>query len=253
MFGAYSYSDDGDEAFQLILEARKLIRTRSYVAAIEKLQGSITLAEEAGQKFIAAIAHNNIAEIYRLHRNFSQALYYYRRAIEIYREIGNQNGLATTQRQIDDFLLQPVESGDILAREREKRIHDAIEQIRDRVRARENRKEPHDTGEPESAAYLNRVKKAIVGSWKYPEEASRIIEEVKVEVSFIILQDGRLKKLGILKSAGNSAMDREAIRAVMAAAPFPSIPEQLGRKQINVEFTFNYLPEKTQLESKEKN
>jgi len=48
-------------------------------------------------------------------------------------------------------------------------------------------------------------------------------------------------------------MDREAIRAVMAAAPFPSIPEQLGRKQINVEFTFNYLPEKTQLESKEKN
>jgi len=40
-------------------------------------------------------------------------------------------------------------------------------------------------------------------------------------------------------------MDQEALRAVKGSAPFHRIPEKLGLKRMSVEFTFNYILEKT--------
>lgn len=249
---SYGFPQERDDPFRLILEARGVARTGRYSQALEMLQGSLILAEESGQKLIAAIALNNIAEIYRLHENTAAALNYYRQALDIYIDVGNRNGMAAARQKIDELLPQPEEVKEISASEREKRIREAIERVRDRLRAQQQKRASPEVAELDYAAYLDRVKKAVVRAWSYPERASRNREGGKVEVGFTILQDGQLKSVRISRSSGYASMDREAVRAVRAAAPFHPIPEQIGIKQISIEFTFNYVYDQTQQESEKR-
>lgn len=240
---SYGLSDDGEDKFRLILEARRMARAGAYVEALETLQESIAVAENGGQKLIAAIALNNIAEIHRLQGNTALALNYYRQALDTYILIGNQNGMATTRQRIDGLLLQAGDVKMIPVSKRETLLHDAIEQIRNRLKDQQEKGETPDTGETEYATYTEGVKKAIVRVWSYPEAASQNREEGKVKVEFTILRDGQLEDVRILRSSGHDSIDREAIRAVKAAAPFHRIPEQLGLTRMSIEFTFNYILE----------
>ncbi|MCH8055145.1 MAG: TonB family protein [Deltaproteobacteria bacterium] len=242
LMASYGLSDDRDDAFRLILEARGTARIEKYREALRLLQESIAVAEEAGQKLLVAIALGNIAEIYRLHGNTTEALNHYRQALDIYIEIENQSGIATTRQQIAEHLPPTEETS---SSKRDKLIREAIDRVKNRLKAQQKKSQPPDARESEYAAYLAGVKKAVVSVWNSLEGASRRKEEGRVGVKFTILQDGKLESLRISSSSGHASMDRGAIRAVKAAAPFHRIPEQLGLKQISIEFTFNTILEKS--------
>ncbi len=99
---------------------------------------------------------------------------------------------------------------------------------------------PQNTRQTVYKIYLKQVKENIVRAWRYPEQASEVREEGKVDVEFTILKDGRLLDVRILQSSGFSSLDREAIRAVGAASPFKPIPDQMRVTKLPIRFTFNY-------------
>lgn len=55
----------------------------------------------------------------------------------------------------------------------------------------------------------------------YPKIAVRMEWEGKVEVSFIILSDGGVKGIKVVKSSGREILDKSAMEAVKLASPFP--------------------------------
>lgn len=243
--GPYAFSAENSDSFGLVLEARALARTGRYSQALLTLHRSLSISEQSGDNPTAALALNNIAEIYQLQGNSSEALNFYRQALEKYRTVGYQSGVAVTQKRIDELLLQPEDARKTSPGKRETMIEQAIERVKNRVLAQQQETGPKIKGGSEYAAYIQGVKNGIVRIWKYPEEALQNQQEGRVEVEFTILEDGRLENVRVLHSSGYASMDQEAIRAVKAAQPFHRIPDRLGLRRMSIEFTFNYVLEKS--------
>ena len=65
--------------------------------------------------------------------------------------------------------------------------------------------------------------------------------EGKVVIRFIILQDGRLcEEILLVSSSGAEILDNAAISAVRNAAPFPALPKELRREQLQVELPMSF-------------
>ena len=148
----YSFSVELDATLLLITEARSAARAGRYEAAQEKLRETILFAEAAGQKLEMAIALNNLAEVYRLKGERAEALNYYRRALAIYDEIGHQPGILIVRKQIGEAQKAPngpseaslegttQPEQEISPSLRLRLIHEAIEQVKKRVRDRQEEK-----------------------------------------------------------------------------------------------------------------
>ncbi|MBI2989135.1 MAG: tetratricopeptide repeat protein [Deltaproteobacteria bacterium] len=142
-----------DATLLLINEARSAARAGRYEAAQERLREAIMFAEAAGQKLEMAIALNNLAEVYRLKGERAEAVNYYRRALAIYDEIGHQPGIRTVRKQIEETRKAPNGPGqaslegttpperEISPSLRQRLIDQAIEQVKKRVRDRQEDKE----------------------------------------------------------------------------------------------------------------
>lgn len=149
----YASSAELDATLLLINEARSAARAGRYEAAQERLREAIMFAEAVGQKLEMAIALNNLAEVYRLKGEWAEALDHYRRALAIYDEIGHQPGTRIVRKQIEETQKTPNGPGEAslerttpLEREispslRQRLIHQAIEQVKKRVRDRQEEKE----------------------------------------------------------------------------------------------------------------
>ncbi len=87
----------------------------------------------------------------------------------------------------------------------------------------------------EQFAYIRELvqKKAF-----YPRIAVRMEWEGKVEVSFVILSDGRAKDIKVAKSSGREILDNSAIEAVKLASPFPRPPATV---ELKVPVTYKLL------------
>jgi TonB family protein len=59
-----------------------------------------------------------------------------------------------------------------------------------------------------------------------------------VVVTFDILRDGSIRNPQIAQRSGNGTLDYSALRAVMDAAPFPTLPPGYDRNEANVELRF---------------
>jgi protein TonB len=81
------------------------------------------------------------------------------------------------------------------------------------------------------------VRKKIESSKKYPVAAHSVGIEGRTGVKIIILRDGRLKKVEVVKSSGRRILDRAAVQSVHDAAPFPPIPEKLRKDEIEMSIT----------------
>jgi len=88
--------------------------------------------------------------------------------------------------------------------------------------------------------YMNIIEKSIEGAWKYPEQATRINEEAKVEIDFTIRQDGWLENVRVTHSSGVRSLDNQAIKSVVTNEPYNPVPEAIGLEKLNLSFTFNY-------------
>ena len=70
------------------------------------------------------------------------------------------------------------------------------------------------------------IRDAIQQGISYPATARRMGWEGKVVVSFLLLADGSVRDVRIVRGSGHPALDRGAVDAVRKAAPFPKPPAE---------------------------
>jgi TonB family protein len=97
-----------------------------------------------------------------------------------------------------------------------------------------------DTVDKRYISYAGIIKGGIIKHWKYPEEAKENLIEGKLMVIFSLAKQGNLTQIEIISSSGYEILDEEALRAVSAAAPFPTFPEHITVSRLNVKANFNY-------------
>ena len=102
----------------------------------------------------------------------------------------------------------------------------------------EKHDELRETSKPESESekvtqkYVNQyirehfdyINKSVRLNISYPRRARKMLMEGRVIVSFVVRLDGSIKDLIIKQSSGHSILDKNVIRAVKRAAPFPPPP-----------------------------
>lgn len=97
-------------------------------------------------------------------------------------------------------------------------------------------------GEPAAAAefdtaqtYLEMVRLRIERQKKYPAAAKRRQIEGVVTLRFVITLEGAVTGAVVAETSGREVLDKAALRAVRAAAPFPQPPSALFKRPISLE------------------
>jgi protein TonB len=100
---------------------------------------------------------------------------------------------------------------------------------------------PLDTADPRYTEYFVELKKRIEANWVYPQEAARKGQSGHGLVGFVLRRDGSLREVEIVQSSGVTLLDRYLVNAIRLAAPFPPVPDRLGRDSLPVAMTFRYI------------
>jgi protein TonB len=83
-------------------------------------------------------------------------------------------------------------------------------------------------------SFAEAVRRKIESKKRYPIAAQRVGIEGRTGIKMTILKDGRLQKVEIVKPSGYEILDRAALQSVRDAAPFPPIPKEMGRDEIQM-------------------
>jgi protein TonB len=87
---------------------------------------------------------------------------------------------------------------------------------------------PEDVQEHLRQRYINEhflyIKKIIQQNLTYPHAAKRAGLSGVVTVTFMVLENGRVDHINILKSSGHSVLDSNAIKTIQDVSPFPKPP-----------------------------
>ncbi len=87
--------------------------------------------------------------------------------------------------------------------------------------------------------YLSKIRERLERAKVYPLKARIAGYEGVVEISFSILQDGRVSKIEILSSSGYAVLDKAAVKTVEKASPFPPLPGAFSAPlQVSFKMTF---------------
>jgi protein TonB len=100
---------------------------------------------------------------------------------------------------------------------------------------------PLDTRDPRYTEYFVELKKRIEANWVYPQEAAHKGQSGHGLVGFVLRKDGSLREVEIVQSSGVTILDRYLVNAIRLAAPFPPVPDRLGRDGLPVAMTFRYI------------
>lgn len=96
---------------------------------------------------------------------------------------------------------------------------------------------PEEQISAEVVAYLRAIQTKIKGNW-HPTRGQFSNQAVVV---FRVLRDGKIKNVRIVGTSGNDTIDKNAMEAVEASAPFGPLPELPNKaKSFNMEMTFDY-------------
>ena len=90
-------------------------------------------------------------------------------------------------------------------------------------------------------AYFSHIKKQIEMAWNYPSEAQEKSWGGRLNVVFVIEENGRVSSVKLIKSSGYEILDDAAIRAIKFASPFNPIPESLGAERLKISASFEYI------------
>jgi TonB family protein len=102
---------------------------------------------------------------------------------------------------------------------------------------------PIDSTDPRFSHYVGELRRRIAARWRYPREAARRNIQGQLEVEFAVAKDGRLQHVTVRRSSGVEMLDRHAVMAIEAAAPFPAVPDQVSSVGIPVVAVFTYAIE----------
>jgi len=97
-----------------------------------------------------------------------------------------------------------------------------------------------DTEDKRYVAYAGIIKERIMRQWTYPPEAKARLVEGKLALRFSLNRQGQMMQIDIMNPSGFSLLDKEAIRAVSAAAPYPPFPDHITVSRLNIEASFDY-------------
>lgn len=89
-------------------------------------------------------------------------------------------------------------------------------------------------------AYAKNARSRIVNRQSMPEEARRLGHSGSVKLLFTVNGAGEIDSVEVSESSGHSELDQQALSAVRSAAPFGSIPEDVGRDSLPMTITLKY-------------
>ena len=97
-----------------------------------------------------------------------------------------------------------------------------------------------DTKDERYVTYSRLIKERIGSRWRYPSEALERLIEGKLMVIFSLTRNGDVVQIRLMKDSGHEILDKEAIRAITAAAPFPPFSEHITVRRLNIKASFDY-------------
>ena len=97
-----------------------------------------------------------------------------------------------------------------------------------------------DTKDERYVTYAKLIKQRIGFHWKYPPDALERLLEGKLMVVFSLARRGDVIQIQLTKNSGHEILDKEAIRAIRAAAPFPPFPDHVRVSRLNIKASFDY-------------
>ena len=95
-----------------------------------------------------------------------------------------------------------------------------------------------DVGDFPHAWYLRQVLQKVQEEWQRQNPSADPAEKPLISVE--IMRDGTIKPPAVDKSSGNTFYDNAALRAVMAAGPFPKLPDEWTKPSLRVIFRFDF-------------
>ena len=97
-----------------------------------------------------------------------------------------------------------------------------------------------DTKDKKYVSYARIIKERIIQNWEYPPEARKKIIEGNLHILFSLEKNGNLTRIEIKKGSGHEILDKEAIRAIRNAAPFPPFSASMTVARLNIKANFDY-------------
>ena len=97
-----------------------------------------------------------------------------------------------------------------------------------------------ETRDRRYVSYARVIKKEIMHQWVYPQEARANLVEGSIMVLFSLASDGEMTRTEVIRGSGHEILDREVVRAIRDAAPFPPFPGSIKVKRLNIRATFDY-------------
>jgi protein TonB len=87
-------------------------------------------------------------------------------------------------------------------------------------------------------AYAEILRNLVARQWRTSEIDPRIRTAPQVIVTFTLHRNGSATNVHIAQSSGNTALDRSGQRAILDAQPFPPLPPQFPKDQVDIDFVF---------------
>ncbi len=97
-----------------------------------------------------------------------------------------------------------------------------------------------ESKEPEYLSYRQQIKKRIENHWIFPDEAVKKNLSGRLVAVLTLRNDGKLLDASLDTSSGHKLLDREALRAMHRAAPYPPFPDYIKLKRFSIRVIFNY-------------
>ncbi len=97
-----------------------------------------------------------------------------------------------------------------------------------------------ETKDKRYASYAKIIKSRLMRAWEYPRDAWENLLEGDVLALFSLDRQGHLKDVYILKSSRHEILDRETVRTIREAAPFPPFPGSVTVRKLNIRANFAY-------------
>jgi TonB family protein len=100
-----------------------------------------------------------------------------------------------------------------------------------------------DTMGVDFGPYLHQVVQATQASWDLliPEAARPpLLKQGTVAIQFIIMPDGSIKQMQLVRPSGDVSLDRAAWGGITGAGPFPPLPKQFHGPYLALRFYFLY-------------
>lgn len=99
--------------------------------------------------------------------------------------------------------------------------------------------------------YMKRLHVTVEDHWfpLIPEIAlPPMMKKGNVVIEFAIMKDGSIQGLRVVRSSGDTALDRAAYGALTNAVPLPKLPSEFSGQYLLIRAAFYYNPDKNELE-----